>query len=139
MIGTVKFTNLDATDHFCVSQGIECLKNAYRGEWVLVQAYNKHHEYDWLRNLHTAQQHRLNLRSPFIPPLDHLANNSGIITFKDSKVMISTVTIYWKYHWRLYYMVQISGQSSVFMGYPLFLGGRRMKCFKGQIFWCLHQ
>jgi hypothetical protein len=33
IVGTVKFTKLGATNHFCVSQGIECLKNSNRGEW----------------------------------------------------------------------------------------------------------
>lgn len=31
MVGTVKFTNLDATNHNRVSQGIECFKEANRG------------------------------------------------------------------------------------------------------------
>ncbi len=64
------------------------MKNANRGEWVLVQAYNKHPEYERLRNQHTAQQRRLNSRSPFIPPLDHVADNSRFIIFKDSKVVV---------------------------------------------------
>jgi hypothetical protein len=48
IVGTIKFTNLDATNHYRVSQGIEQLKGANRGEWVLVQAYNKHPEYERL-------------------------------------------------------------------------------------------
>ncbi len=34
IVGTVKFTNLDATNRYRVSQGIEWLKDANRGEWV---------------------------------------------------------------------------------------------------------
>jgi hypothetical protein len=54
----------------------------------LVQAYDKHPDYERLRNQHAAQQCRLSSRSPFIPPLDQVANNSGFIIFKDSKVVV---------------------------------------------------
>ncbi len=64
------------------------MKDANRGEWVLVQAYDKHPDYERLRNQHAAQQCRLSSRSPFIPPLDQVANNSGFIIFKDYKVVV---------------------------------------------------
>jgi hypothetical protein len=40
LIGTVKF-NVDATNQFHLRKGIEMLKNADQGSWVLVQAFNK--------------------------------------------------------------------------------------------------
>jgi hypothetical protein len=67
IVGTVKFTNLDTTNHYRVSQGIEQLKDTNRGGRVKVQAYNKHSEYERLQNQHAAQQHRLTSMSPFIP------------------------------------------------------------------------
>jgi hypothetical protein len=59
MIGTVKFTNVDATNRYYLAQAIECMKDKSRGSWCLIQAYNKHPEYDQLRNQHGSQQRRL--------------------------------------------------------------------------------
>jgi hypothetical protein len=114
--------------------------NSNRGEWVLVQAYNKHPEYERLRNQHTAEQHRQNSRSPLIPPLDHVANNSGFIILKDSKVVVfySNDLLETPPDIVLHGSNE-TGQSSVCMGCPLFLGGWAMKFFIGQIFRCLHQ
>jgi hypothetical protein len=90
MIGTVKFTNVDATNRYYLAQAIERMKDKPRGNWCLVQAYNKHPDYDQLRNQHTAQQRRQSgsSRETFIPPLDNPAERAGFIVFKDSKVVI---------------------------------------------------
>ena len=41
VIGTVKFINIDATNRIGVQEGLELLKDASRGEWCLVPAYDK--------------------------------------------------------------------------------------------------
>jgi hypothetical protein len=91
MIGTVKFTNVDATNRYYLSKAIELLKDKERGAWALVRAYNKHADYDRLRNSHASQQRRIatsSQRTTFVPPLDNIADRSGYIVFKDSKVVI---------------------------------------------------
>jgi len=91
IIGTVKFTNVDGTNHHHLSKAIEMMKDAGRGTWVLVQAYNKHPEYDRICNQHSSQQRRLSnsaLRVAFVPPLDSIAKKAGYIVFKDSKVVL---------------------------------------------------
>ena len=45
IIGTVKFTNVDGTNHHHLSKAIEMMKDTARGTWMLVQAFNKHPEY----------------------------------------------------------------------------------------------
>jgi len=90
LIGTVKFTNVDSTNRYHLSKGIEMLKDARRGSWVLVQAFNKHPQFEKLQRDHAAQQRRLQpaQRKPFVPPFDHVAENSGFISLKDSKVVV---------------------------------------------------
>jgi len=89
VIGTVKFTNVDATNRYYLSKGMQMLKDAARGTWCLVQACHKHPDYDKLRNQHTAQRRRSGSASPsFIPPLDNKASKCGYIVFKDSKVVV---------------------------------------------------
>jgi hypothetical protein len=84
LIGTVKFPNIDATNRYYVSQAVEKLKNASRGEWMLVQAFNKHPDYDRLHDAHRRQSNQ----APFIPPLELRSEKAGYIVFKDSKVVI---------------------------------------------------
>jgi hypothetical protein len=91
MIGTVMFTNVDATNRSDLSKAIELLKDMERGSWALVQAYDKHADYDCLRNSHASQQRRIATsfqRTSFVPPLDNIADRSGYIVFKDSKVVL---------------------------------------------------
>jgi hypothetical protein len=91
VIGTVKFTNVDATNRHYLSKAIELMKDASRGTWMLVHAFNKNPEYDRLHNQHSSQQKRLsnnNTRVAFVPPLDSIAEKAGYIVFKDSKVVI---------------------------------------------------
>jgi len=84
IIGTVKFPNIDATNRYYVSQAVEKLKNASRGDWLLVQAFNKHPDYDHRRNEHRRQSNQ----TPFVPPLELRSEKAGYIVFKDSKVVI---------------------------------------------------
>jgi len=90
IIGTVKFTNVDGTNRYYLSRAIETLKDASRGSWAVVQVFNKHRNYDQLRGQHAAQQRRVPAkdRTPFVPPLDSVAERTGYIVFKDSKVVL---------------------------------------------------
>jgi len=91
VIGTVKFTNVDGTNRYYLSKAIELMKDQSRGSWALVQAYNKHPNYDQLRSQHASQQRRVRSasdRAAFVPPLDSNADRAGFIVFKDSKVVL---------------------------------------------------
>jgi hypothetical protein len=68
---------------------INDLKDKPRGSWFLVRAYNKVPNYYQLQQAHAAQQCRLpkQQRTPFIPPMKIVAENSGHIVLKDSKVV----------------------------------------------------
>jgi hypothetical protein len=90
LIGTVKFTNVDSTNRYHLSKGVEMLKDARRGAWVLVQAFNKHPQFRKLQRDHATQQRQSQpaLRQPFVPPFDHVAENSGFIILKDSNVVV---------------------------------------------------
>ena len=56
VIGTVKFTNVDATNRHYLSKAIELMKDASRGTWMLVRAFTKNPEYERLHNQHSSQQ-----------------------------------------------------------------------------------
>jgi hypothetical protein len=92
VIGTEKFTNVDATNRYCLCKAIELLKNSSQGSWSLVQAYNKHPDYDCLCNQHSTQQGRLGSSSitmnGFVPSLGKSADKCGSIVFKDSKSVL---------------------------------------------------
>ena len=53
--GTIKFTNVDSTNRVYVRKGIAQLKNAPRGCWLLVRAYNPHPNLTDLRNKHNSE------------------------------------------------------------------------------------
>jgi len=90
IIGTVKFTNVDGTNRYHLSKAMEMLKDQPRGSWALVQVYDKNPDYERLRNQHAAQQKRVRAgdKSPFVPPLDRIADKAGFIVFKDSKIVL---------------------------------------------------
>jgi len=92
LIGTVKFMNVDATNRYYLSKGMELLKNANRGSWCFVQAFHRHPDYEKLQNQRTTNIHRQgsssNAATLFIPPLDNPAKNCGYIVFKDSKIVL---------------------------------------------------
>jgi len=44
MIGTVRFTNIDCTNHFYVQKAIDLLDAKPHGSWCLVRAYDEHPE-----------------------------------------------------------------------------------------------
>ncbi len=69
VIGTVKFTNVDATNRHYLSKAIELMKDASRGTWMLVRAFNKNPEYERLRNKHSSQQRRLSSNNILYPRL----------------------------------------------------------------------
>ncbi len=91
LIGTVKFTNVNAANRFHLKNAIELLKDRPHGSWALVHAYDKVPNYDHqLQRSHAAAQRRVekNNRTPFIPPMDLTAENCGYTVLKDSKVVI---------------------------------------------------
>ncbi len=90
LVGTVKFTNVDATNSFHLKNAIELMKDKPRGSWALVHAYDKVQNYEQLQRAHAAAQRRLekNNRTPFIPPMELTAEKCGYVFLKDSKVVI---------------------------------------------------
>jgi hypothetical protein len=58
IIGTVKFTNVDATNRYHLSKGMELMKDAPHVSWCLVKAYDKNPNYDRLRSQYSSQQRR---------------------------------------------------------------------------------
>ena len=88
--GTIKFTNVDSTNRVYVRKGIAQLKNAPRGCWLLVRAYNPHPNLTDLRNKHNSEQKKQSPsdRVPFSPPTNLISDNAGYILLKDSKVVI---------------------------------------------------
>ncbi len=90
LIGTVRFSNVDATNRHYLKTAIEQLKESPRGSWLLVHAYDKVGNYDQLQRQHASLQRRLpkNQRTPFIPPMNKVAEYAGYVIFKDSKVVV---------------------------------------------------
>jgi len=81
--------NVDATNRHYLRQAIELMKDASRGTWMLVRAFNKNPEYERLRNQHSTQQRCLssnNTRAAFVPPLDIIAEKAGNIVSKIPKL-----------------------------------------------------
>ena len=60
VIGTVKYTNIDATNHFYLTKAIQQLKDADRCSWKLVQAYDKNTEIEKLWRKHSNVMKRIN-------------------------------------------------------------------------------
>jgi hypothetical protein len=50
LIGTVKLTNVDAINRYYLSKAMESMKDKAQGSWCLVQVFEKHADYDQLRN-----------------------------------------------------------------------------------------
>ncbi len=84
LCGTVRFTNVDATNRYNLNTAIKDLKDKPRGTGFLVRASNKVPNFDQLQCAHAAQQHRLpkQQRTPFIPPMEIVAENSGYNYFE---------------------------------------------------------
>ena len=90
VIGTVKFTNVDATNRFFLTQAIQQLKDADRGSWKLVCAYDKADNLDELRRKHTNVMRKkpAKQRTPFVPPRNKVADKAAYIVWKDKKIVI---------------------------------------------------
>ena len=88
--GTVKFTNVDATNRTYLLKGIEELKDLPRGSWKLIQAFDKVAGLEKLRRKHAAEQKKLpkDQRVTFEAPKDNVAENAGYVIWKDSKTVI---------------------------------------------------
>ena len=90
IIGTVKYTNVDATNRFYLTKAIQQLKDADRCSWKLVRTYDKNTEIEKYRRKHTNAMKKLNVknRTPFVPPHDKVAEKAGYIVWKDKKIVI---------------------------------------------------
>lgn len=90
LIGTVKFTNVDATNRKYLSNAIVEMKDAERGAWKLVRAYNKVPDLAKLQRAHNARNKKLPAkdRKVFVSPCNLVAENAGYIVWKDKKVVI---------------------------------------------------
>jgi len=131
LIGTIKFTNVDATNRYYLSEGMELLKNADRGSWCLVQAFHKHLDYEKLQNQHSTNMHcqgsSFNAAMSIIPPLNNPAKNCGYIVFKDSRLVLfytndlvedppePTLMTWWRILLSQYYLVLMEEPSNVYM------------------------
>ncbi len=75
---------------FFLSQAVAKLKDANRGSWILVRVYNKDEKFDTLQGQHRRMMSKLpsKERTPFVPPMGSIAEKTGYIVFKDSKVVI---------------------------------------------------
>ena len=56
LCGTVKLTNVDATNRRNLAQGIAMMKDAPRGNWKLIRAYDKLPNLEVLRRRHAVEQ-----------------------------------------------------------------------------------
>lgn len=90
LCGTVKFTNVDSTNRPNLAQGISMLKDAPRGSWKLIRAYDKIPTLDVLRRKHLAEQRKKppSERSAFVVPTELVAEKAGYIVWKDTKVVV---------------------------------------------------
>ncbi len=90
LVDTVKFSNVDSTNRYFLFKAIEQLKNSPRGLWLLVRAYNKDPNYEKMERQHMSANKKLpaEQRTPWVPPMEDIAENCGYIVFKDSKVVI---------------------------------------------------
>jgi len=90
MIGTVRFTLVDATNRYYLEQAISNASEKEHEYWCLVRAYNEHPDFAKLQRQHQAANSKLPkaARTKFVPPFDHVSPESGYIVFKDAKVVI---------------------------------------------------
>lgn len=90
LIGTVKFTNVDAINRIYLSKAIQSMKDKPRGYWMVVRAFNKTKEVEALRIRHlTAMRNvSVNEKVPFEPPETVVAKHAGYILWKDSKLVM---------------------------------------------------
>jgi len=90
LCGTVKFTNVDSINRAHLTEAISLMKDATRGSWKLVQAYDKIPDLDKLRRKHIAAEKKkpASQRTQFVPPTELVAENAGYIVWKDSKLVV---------------------------------------------------
>ena len=90
MIGIIKFTNVDATNRKFLSEAMLSMKDAERGSWCLVRAYDKVHNLEELRKKHlvTERKKKSRDRKQFDPPTELVSENARYIIWKGSKLVI---------------------------------------------------
>ena len=90
LIGTLKFTNVDATNRRYLSEAIAMMKDAPRGSWCLVCAYDKIPDLEKLRRKHADAEKKTTAtqRTQFVAPTELVAKNAGYIVWKDSKLVV---------------------------------------------------
>ena len=66
------------------------LKESPRGSWLLICAYDEVPDLEKLQRKHAAEQKKKKKakRTPFVLPLDLVADNAGYIIWKDSKLVL---------------------------------------------------
>lgn len=81
LCGTIKFTNVDASNRPGLVVAIAKLEDAPRGKWLLVRAYDKISNYETLRRQYVARQKKLpqNEMSVFILPTKLVAKNAEFV------------------------------------------------------------
>lgn len=90
LTGTVKYTNVDAINRIHFNSAIQTMKDAQRGHWILVQAFDKSKHVEKMRQKHNSEMKKLAIaqRVAFVPPHESIANCAGYIVWRDSKVVV---------------------------------------------------
>lgn len=83
MTGTIKINNVDAINRVRLKEAIIEMKDAERGSWMLVRAYDKPSDYDKKRRKRAQQG------LPYEHPEECVAEQAGYIVFKDSNQRFS--------------------------------------------------
>jgi len=84
MTGTCKYSNIDAINRPIILECVELLKDKLRGTWVMRRSHSYDRTYDALRQRSTDEEIKSYKKVP-----DRLIQaNSGLIFFKDAKVVI---------------------------------------------------
>ena len=88
LCGTVRLNFVDEVNKVNVTKGIEMMRNAKRGDWVLVPAFNfdRNHEKD--KNAFLKEQKKNRTRQKYEPKMGEQAENAGFVLFMDSKLCI---------------------------------------------------
>jgi Transposase IS4 len=87
IVGTIKFTNIDAKNRPHLTKAITLIKNETHGSWKIVRYFDKVENLDHLHNKHVAamRNHRQKKSKPFIPPTEMVSDCAGYIIWLDSQ------------------------------------------------------
>ncbi len=88
LCGTVRLNFVDEVNKVNVIEGIEMMKKAERGDWVLVPAFNFEQNHEKEKNAFLKEQKKKKTRRKYEPKMGDQVDNAGFILFMDSKLCI---------------------------------------------------